>query len=424
MKLSSRLVSLISKTKALKATLAITGFWLTTATLSIASTVLTANKASAELITSRGFGVSLNTNYNYRRIYGEPRMSVYATNPNDGDQQFDRIQGNAGWMLKHRGTGKCLNAYSKYSGAEPFVWPCNPADMDQNWEMLDKGNGYVLYRLKNTGMCLTLEPPVGNSSIVALRDCAYNGANGTQDWIGSLNPNSPVYSGTPISANPPGTTPLPTTQQVVSNTTPLYEYWIVSRKTNTWGGIWSPLNYQEVGHSFNALIKKEQENVKVYTGGALTQNYNRDKGGWYIFHTYGFWNVGAGFVTPGDLKIDNGCSNGASSTECQDVKDLLNGKSISQAGFAVRKARVGENRALWIDQNRGIAGCSNYSIAGGGGSNCNCVDYATRSWYVFTANWEDFRPWGTDAKTPSGFVEDLKTKNSDGGFLDGGKTWQ
>jgi hypothetical protein len=180
--------------KALKATLAITGFLLTTATLSIASTVLTANKASAELITSRGFGVSLNTNYNYRRIYGEPRMSVYATNPNDGDQQFDRIAGNAGWMLKHRGTGKCLNAYSKYSGAEPFVWACNPADMDQNWEMLDKGNGYVLYRLKNTGMCLTADTPVGNSSIVALRDCAYNGANGTQDWIGSLNPNSPVYS--------------------------------------------------------------------------------------------------------------------------------------------------------------------------------------------------------------------------------------
>jgi hypothetical protein len=54
--------------------------------------------------------------------------------------------------------------------------------MDQNWEMLDKGNGYVLYRLKNTGMCLTADTPVGNSSIVALRDCAYNGANGTQDW--------------------------------------------------------------------------------------------------------------------------------------------------------------------------------------------------------------------------------------------------
>jgi hypothetical protein len=85
-------------------------------------------------------------------------------------------------MLKHRGTGKCLNAYSKYSGAEPFVWACNAGDMDQNWEMLDKGNGYVLYRLKNTGMCLTADTPVGNSSIVALRDCAYNGANGTQDW--------------------------------------------------------------------------------------------------------------------------------------------------------------------------------------------------------------------------------------------------
>jgi hypothetical protein len=75
--------------------------------------------------------------------------------------------------------------------------------MDQNWEMLDKGNGYVLYRLKNTRLCLTADTPVGNSSIVALRDCAYNGANGTQDWIGSLNPNSPVYGGG--QAQPPAT---------------------------------------------------------------------------------------------------------------------------------------------------------------------------------------------------------------------------
>jgi hypothetical protein len=52
--------------------------------------------------------------------------------------------------------------------------------MGQNWEMLDKGNGYVLLRLKNTGMCLTADTPVGNSSIVALRDCAYNSRSDRQ----------------------------------------------------------------------------------------------------------------------------------------------------------------------------------------------------------------------------------------------------
>jgi hypothetical protein len=368
--------------------------------------------AHAENFTLSG-GVSLNTNNAFAAVDGSPRLSLWAQNNNDNDQIFDRISGNkGGTLLKNRTTGKCINAHYAYNNGKVNVWSCDSNDIEQNFDILDFGNNVTVLRRTGTNVCIN-SPQHYNGGQVFMWAC--NGNDPDQRF---------VRSNTAISANPPGSTPIPTVQQVVSNTTPLYEYWIVSRKTNTWGGIWSPLNYQEVGHSFNALIKKDQENVKVYTGGALTQNYNRDKGGWYIFHTYGFWNVGAGFVTPGDLKIDNGCSNGASSTECQDVKDLLNGKSISQAGSAVRKARVGENRALWIDQNRGIAGCSNYSIAGGGGSNCNCVDYATRSWYVFTANWEDFRPYGTDAKTPSGLVNDLNGKNSDGGFLDGGKTWQ
>jgi hypothetical protein len=395
MKLSTRLFSFISKNKPLKATLAITGFLLTTATLSIASTVLTANKASAELITSRGFGVSLNTNYNYRRIYGEPRMSVYTTNPNDGDQQFDRIQGNAGWMLKHRGTGKCLNAYSKYSGAEPFVWACNPADMDQNWEMLDKGNGYVLYRLKNTG----------NSSIVALRDCAYNGANGTQDWIGSLNPNSPVYQGEyeQVSANPS-----------------LFEYWIVARKIGNGTAFWNPLNYSDVGHAFTALVRKDREHVKRYRNGALVIEFDRDKTAYYRWHSYGYW--------PEGLKVDVCGANSQGSSDCDNVNKLLAGQSISDGGFAVRKSKISESRANWIHSQLNFAGCSRYpnSTIGLaiGGDICNCVDYATRSWYNFSANWEDFRPWSLDLKSPNSLVEELKRKNNDGGYLDGGKTWQ
>jgi hypothetical protein len=235
-------------------------------------------------------------------------------------------------MLKHRGTGKCLNAYSKYSGAEPFVWACNPADMDQNWEMLDKGNGYVLYRLKNTGMCLTADTPVGNSSIVALRDCAYNGANGTQDWIGSLNPNSPVYGGTPISANPPGTTPLPTTQQVVTNADPLNEVWIVARKRSVYNPLLSAVN-KDVGHAFIAVIRKDQENVKIYTNGALTQNTNRDKGSWYRMATYGFWDYNGG----GLMVNDNSDTN--------NLTTIFQGGSLSPRGHAVRKSRISTSRA-------------------------------------------------------------------------------
>jgi hypothetical protein len=61
--------------------------------------------------------------------------------------------------------------------------------------MIDKGSGYVLWRLKDTNLCLTADTPVANESRVALQNCAYGGPNGTQDWIGSNNPNSPVYSG-------------------------------------------------------------------------------------------------------------------------------------------------------------------------------------------------------------------------------------
>jgi hypothetical protein len=78
MKLVNQLVSLISKHKPLKATLALAGFLFTTATFSVASTVLTATKASAELITSRGFGVSLNTNNNkYQEIIHNGFQPIY-----------------------------------------------------------------------------------------------------------------------------------------------------------------------------------------------------------------------------------------------------------------------------------------------------------------------------------------------------------
>jgi hypothetical protein len=269
-----------------------------------------------------------------------------------------------------------------------------------------------MLRLNGTGLCLTAEMPVGNSGKMTLRECAYGGPNGTQDWIGSLHPNSPYYR---------APAPIITYRDVP--TTPLYEYWIVSRKTNNWGGLWFPSNYQEVGHSFNAIIRKNQKVTQTLTNGVVTATSQpKDDGGWNPWHTYGFWD------SQPYLKIDNGCSNGASSTECQDVKEILAGRSISQAGFAVRKVKVSESRAFWIDQNRNAAGCSNYQIAGGGGSNCNCVDYAARSWHYFLAkrSSEDFRPWGVDAKTPSGLVNDIWSKNSSTGsdFVDNGNTWQ
>ena len=185
--------SLFSKTTKLLASAALTS-------LSIVAGAILAPKVSAEMVTSREFPVSLNTNNGFSRIDGYPRMSVYASNPNDGDQQFDRIGANGAWLMKHRTTGACLNAHYLYQGAQVNVYPCNCNDVDQLWDLVDKGNGYVLYRRRNTNLCLTANTPVGNSSVIALQNCAYGGPNGTQDWIGSLNPNSPFYGGGQSSA--------------------------------------------------------------------------------------------------------------------------------------------------------------------------------------------------------------------------------
>lgn len=117
-------------------------------------------------------------------------MSTFATSGVDNDQQFDFIGGYYnGWVIKHRSTGKCLNGYNKYEGAELNVSPCNFGHIDQAWHALDKGNGYMILRLSGTNLCVTVDSPVGNSSNVVLRNCLYNVANGTQDWSRSGNIN-------------------------------------------------------------------------------------------------------------------------------------------------------------------------------------------------------------------------------------------
>lgn len=148
----------------------------------ITSSLLTSSSANAELITSRGFNVSLNTNNGFSLINGNPRMSTWSTNTGDNDQHFDFIGGYSnGWVIKHRTTGKCLNGYNKYEGAPINVSPCNPGHLDQAWHALGKDNGYLILRLANTNLCVTVDSPIGNGSNVVLRNCLYNVANGTQD---------------------------------------------------------------------------------------------------------------------------------------------------------------------------------------------------------------------------------------------------
>ncbi|MEH1952284.1 CHAP domain-containing protein [Nostoc sp.] len=129
-------------------------------------------------------GVALNTNNNFGRIDGTPRMSIYRRNDNDPDQQFDRLSGNRGGiLLKHRSTGKCLNAHYLTQGSQINVWPCDANDPDQNWNLVDVGSGYNLIKRTGTNLCVDT-PTRDNQGKVHLINC--DGNNGNQRWKSSI----------------------------------------------------------------------------------------------------------------------------------------------------------------------------------------------------------------------------------------------
>lgn len=127
--------------------------------------------------------LALNTNWNFRQIDGNPRMSIYQRNDNDPDQQFDRLPGNRGGiLLKHRSTGRCLNGHNLSNGSENNVWPCDANDPDQNWTLVDVGSGRFLIKRTGTNLCVDT-PTRNNQGKVYLWDCNSNNPN--QRWLSS-----------------------------------------------------------------------------------------------------------------------------------------------------------------------------------------------------------------------------------------------
>ncbi|GEM_PF-2176367 len=127
--------------------------------------------------------MALNTNSGFRKIDGQPRMSLWQHNINDPDQQFNRLPGNRGGiLLQHRTTGKCLNAYRVWNGAEINVWNCDANDPDQNFNVVDLGGGYNLIKRANTNFCVD-SPTRDNLGKIHLWDC--NGSNPNQRWLSS-----------------------------------------------------------------------------------------------------------------------------------------------------------------------------------------------------------------------------------------------
>ncbi len=137
-------------------------------------TILSA-AASAETFVINNSNKALNTNRNFRLIDGHPRMSIWTHNFNDADQHFDRLQGaRGGQLLRQRSTGKCLNAYRRWNGAEVNVYPCNANDLDQNFNVENLSNGDVQIRLSeirnNVRFCID-SPTRNDGGAVTLWQC-------------------------------------------------------------------------------------------------------------------------------------------------------------------------------------------------------------------------------------------------------------
>ena len=144
----------------------------------IATSIIVASSnasVSAETFVLNG-NKALNTNRNFRLIDGHPRLSIWDHSINDADQNFDRRTGKKeGVLLVHRSTGKCLNAYRRFNGAEVNVYPCAPNadDPDQNFNIESLSNGEVQIRVSNTNLCID-SPTRDNGGKATVWQCVGN----------------------------------------------------------------------------------------------------------------------------------------------------------------------------------------------------------------------------------------------------------
>lgn len=142
---------------------------------------------------------------------------------------------------------------------------------------------------------------------------------------------------------------------------------------------------------------------------------NDGNGQWQTDATYGFWPE-----SRNEPSVNQG-------TDFDHTNRYLRGQPLSRRGQAVRKAKIGPNRANWIKNGAyREAGCASYQAFGGTGTSCNCADYATRLWWVLTARREDFRIRAITLNlTLDSLVDQINRQNSaTGEFLDSGRTWE
>jgi hypothetical protein len=118
-------------------------------------------------------GTSLNTNNQFPLKDGHPIVSTWPLSLTDNDQQFDRLPGN---QLKHRSTGKCLNAYKPTIGSIVNVYPCNANDADQKFNIISVGNNTNQIQRAGTNLCLDM-PNRSPNRFISLQICNSGNAN-------------------------------------------------------------------------------------------------------------------------------------------------------------------------------------------------------------------------------------------------------
>ncbi|GMA17699.1 hypothetical protein E5F05_04620 (plasmid) [Deinococcus metallilatus] len=133
--------------------------------------------------------------------------------------------------------------------------------------------------------------------------------------------------------------------------------------------------------------------------------------------TYGFWGEGPFGFGGGGFRDDR---------EVADTQAFLRG---NVNGMIARFAHVNDTRFNWAKANiKSFSGCTSYKPVGGTGGQCNCIDFATRTWHVLTANWEDFRVGPTTNLSVSTRQVARMIQDKNGGYiqgdLDGGKVWR
>jgi Ricin-type beta-trefoil lectin domain len=130
-------------------------------------------------------GMALNVYPSDRQINGNPRVSLFPHSITDQDQQFTRFTNPDGSLrFQNRSTNKCLNAHTLSNGGELNVWPCDPNDADQKFDLVNVNMQAQSFQIRRRGTNLCVDSPTRDRlGRIHLWTCDASNRNPSQIWI-------------------------------------------------------------------------------------------------------------------------------------------------------------------------------------------------------------------------------------------------